>query len=164
MSGIAIALVTCELHRQDEKWVEPTTTGLSIFSLAMSCIFLLELLLSLWVEGLRYGPPPARDAPATANADSPRYLANWLQMFDAFVIVVGFIVDLIEHGMIEKIASLVIILRLWRFVKIVDEFSIEASKQREGLQRRLEELEAENARLRQHHQQCEPRGDEPAIA
>lgn len=80
-------------------------------------------------------------------------------MFDAFVIVVSFIVDLIEHGMIEKIASLIIILRLWRFVKIVDEFSIEASKQMDGLQRRLDELEAENARLRQQLQQSESRGE-----
>ena len=58
MSSIAIALVTCELRREDEEWVEPTTLGLSIFSLVLSCIFLLELLLSLWVEGLRYGSLP----------------------------------------------------------------------------------------------------------
>lgn len=73
-------------------------------------------------------------------------------------------VDLIEHGMVEKIASLIIVLRLWRFVKIVDEFSIEASKQMEGLQRQVEGLEAENARLRQQYQPCEYRGEELAAS
>lgn len=60
----------------------------------------------------------------------------------------GFAVDLLEHNVVEEIASLVVILRLWRFVKIVDEFSVEASEQTEDLRQRIEDLEKQNRDLR----------------
>ncbi len=60
----------------------------------------------------------------------------------------GFAVDLLEHGVAEEIASLVVVLRLWRFVKIVDEFSVEASEQTEELRRRIGDLEKQNRELR----------------
>ena len=76
-----------------------------------------------------------------------RYFKSWLHFFDAFVIVVGFAIDLFEHNIAEEIASLIVILRLWRFVKIVDEFSVEASEQTEDLRKRIEDLETRNADL-----------------
>lgn len=60
----------------------------------------------------------------------------------------GLAVDLLEHNVVEEIASLVVILRLWRFVKIVDEFSVEASEQTEDLRQRIEDLEKQNRDLR----------------
>lgn len=77
-----------------------------------------------------------------------RYFKEKLHCFDAFVIVMGFAVDLLEHNVVEEIASLVVILRLWRFVKIVDEFSVEASEQTEDLRQRIEDLEKQNRDLR----------------
>lgn len=54
----------------------------------------------------------------------------------------SFAVDLLEHGIVEEIASLVVVLRLWRFVKIVQEFSVEQTELTEALRRRINELEA----------------------
>ncbi|KAK7943044.1 uncharacterized protein PG986_012157 [Apiospora aurea] len=129
LSDIFIALIACELKIEDREWVQPTRSALTTLSLVMSCLFLLELLLCLWAEGIRY-------------------LANWFHCFDAFVIVGSFVIDLLEHGVAEEIASLIVILRLWRFVKIVNELSVEASEQIEEVQRKLEDLEKENAELR----------------
>lgn len=65
--------------------------------------------------------------------------------------MVGFAIDLFENNIAEEIASLIVILRLWRFVKIVDEFSVEASEQAEEqtgeLRKRIQDLEARNAAL-----------------
>lgn len=61
--------------------------------------------------------------------------------------MVGFAIDLFEHNTVEVIASLVVMLRLWRFVKIVDEFSVEASEQTEELRMRIQGLEMRNATL-----------------
>ncbi|KAK8879514.1 ion transporter [Apiospora arundinis] len=141
LSDIFIALITCELKMEDEAWVQPTRGALTTFSLVMSCLFLLELLLCLWAEGIRY-------------------LSNWFHCFDAFVIVGSFVIDLLEHGIAEEIASLIVILRLWRFVKIVNELSVEASEQIEEIQRRLEELEKENGELRRQLGQNRRQGDE----
>jgi len=63
------------------------------------------------------------------------------------VILVSFLIDIIAHGVAEEIGSLVIILRLWRFVKIVEELSLGASERMEELESRLGELEKEKADL-----------------
>jgi voltage-gated hydrogen channel 1 len=52
------------------------------------------------------------------------------------------------HGILEEIASLVVILRLWRFFKIVEEFSVGAQQQMDGLRVRIEQLEGENEELK----------------
>ncbi|KAI2639013.1 hypothetical protein GGS26DRAFT_587784 [Hypomontagnella submonticulosa] len=128
LTDIFIALITCEIGIEDDAWVTPTRNGLTIFSLSLSCIFLVELLLSVFADGFGY-------------------FKSYLHSFDAFVIVVGFAIDLFEHNIAEEIASLIVILRLWRFVKIVDEFSVEASEQTEDLRKRIEDLETRNADL-----------------
>lgn len=53
LSDIFIALITCELGIRHQGWVEPTREALGVLSLVLSCLFLLELVLSLWAEGLR---------------------------------------------------------------------------------------------------------------
>jgi len=77
-----------------------------------------------------------------------RYFNSWFHSFDATVIVAGFIVDVLLHGVLEEVASLVIILRLWRFFKIIEEFSVGAEEQMDGLELRIEQLELENADLK----------------
>ncbi|KAI0813348.1 hypothetical protein GGR55DRAFT_571217 [Xylaria sp. FL0064] len=124
LAEIFIALITCELHRRDEAWVAPTMRELTVFALAMSCVFMVELAGEVFSDGLRF-------------------FTNWFHCLDAFVIVVSFAVDLLEHGIAEEIASLVIVLRLWRFVKIVQEFSVEQEELMEGLRKRIEELEGQ---------------------
>ncbi|KAI0134615.1 hypothetical protein BJ170DRAFT_729809 [Xylariales sp. AK1849] len=142
-TDIFIALITCELDRQDEKWVEPTRSALTSFSLVLSCLFLIELMLSLWAEGLQY-------------------LSRWVACFDAFVIVTSFAIDLLEHNVAEEIASLVVILRLWRFVKVANEFNVEATEQQEETKKRIEHLEKENADLKEQLGRNKPQQDEEA--
>lgn len=60
----------------------------------------------------------------------------------------GFIVDVLLHGILEEVASLVVILRLWRFFKIIEEFSVGAEEQMDGLTLRIEQLEMENCDLK----------------
>ncbi|KAI1203298.1 hypothetical protein F5X97DRAFT_284044 [Nemania serpens] len=122
LTDIFIALITCELHRRDEAWVAPTMYGLTVFSLAMSSVFMVELTMSVF-------------------ADGTRYFANWFHCLDAFVIVGSFAVDLVQHGLAAEIASLVVVLRLWRFVKIVQEVSVEQAEVMGELRSRIEELE-----------------------
>ncbi|KAI1336546.1 ion transporter [Xylariaceae sp. FL0016] len=128
LTDIFIALITCELGRNHEPWVAPTRGALTTFSLVMSCTFMIELVLSVFAEGIKY-------------------FSSWFHCFDAFIIVASFAVDLLEHGVEEQIASLIVILRLWRFVKIIQEFSVEQSEQTEELRKRIDELETQKADL-----------------
>ena len=51
-------------------------------------------------------------------------------------------------GVLEEAGSIVVFLRLWRVVKIVDEFSAGASDQMELLEERIDKLTTENQDLR----------------
>jgi voltage-gated hydrogen channel 1 len=72
------------------------------------------------------------------------YFSSWFHCFDALVIVASFVVDLLVHGIAEDIASLVVVLRLWRFVKIVEEVSVGAAERMEELEAQLEKVQEEN--------------------
>lgn len=51
-------------------------------------------------------------------------------------------------GVLEEAGSIVVILRLWRVFKIVEEFSAGASDQMDVMAEKMEKLEADNERLR----------------
>lgn len=129
LADIFVALISCDKHEQDEDWVDDVRNPLQITGLVISCLFLVELLISVWAFGFSY-------------------FSSWFHCFDALIIVVSFTVDLVTHGIVEEIASLVVILRLWRFVKIVEELSLGASERLEEMQFKVEELEKENEELR----------------
>lgn len=76
------------------------------------------------------------------------YFKSAFHCFDALVIIASFVLDVLLRGPIEEVASLVIILRLWRVFKIIEELSVGAQEQTEHLESRIEELEKENADLR----------------
>ncbi len=61
----------------------------------------------------------------------------------------SFVIDALLHGEIEEVASLIVILRLWRIFKIVEEFTSAAKESMEDLEQRCEELEEENRRLKE---------------
>lgn len=77
-----------------------------------------------------------------------RYFNSWFHCFDAAVIIAGFVVDVLLHGILEEVASLVVVLRLWRFFKIIEEFSVGAEEQMDGLELRIEQLDKENEELK----------------
>ena len=59
----------------------------------------------------------------------------------------SFAIDVAARGLVEEIGSLVIVLRLWRLVKIVEEVSVGASEGMEELETRLVALERDKAEL-----------------
>jgi hypothetical protein len=63
------------------------------------------------------------------------------------VVVAGFVVDVLLHGIVEEAASLIVIMRLWRVFKIIEELSVGAQEQTEDLQCKIETLENDNRLL-----------------
>lgn len=64
------------------------------------------------------------------------------------MILVSFGVDVATRGIVEDIASIVIVLRLWRLVKIIEEVSVGAAEGMEEIEARVVELKRENEELR----------------
>lgn len=71
----------------------------------------------------------------------------------------SFLVDVLTHGVVEEVASLIIILRLWRFVKIIEELSVAGSERMEDLEMKIERLEEENSSLRDKLRKLAPTGE-----
>ncbi|KAK4142063.1 uncharacterized protein C8A04DRAFT_38582 [Dichotomopilus funicola] len=110
-------------------WVGGTREVLHPLALVFSCAFVGELGVTVWAFG--WG-----------------YFRDWFHCFDAFVILVSFGVDVATRGIVEDIASIVIVLRLWRLVKIIEEVSVGAAEGMEEIEARVVELERENEELR----------------
>lgn len=91
---------------------------------------MLELLLSIWAFG-------------------PTYFRSKFHIIDALVVIAGFALDLSLHGgVLEEAASLIVILRLWRVFKIIEELSLGAQEQVEEMEVEIEKLRSENLDLR----------------
>ncbi|KAL7785536.1 hypothetical protein V8C37DRAFT_393969 [Trichoderma ceciliae] len=129
LANVFIQLIACEMHENDEPWVEQVTEGLEIAGLVFSSLFLLELFACLFAFGLCF-------------------LASWFHLFDSAVIVASFIIDIFSRGLTESIGSLIVVLRLWRLAKIFEEVVLGASERMEVLEQHLEDLESENSSLR----------------
>jgi len=76
------------------------------------------------------------------------FLASWFHLFDSAVIIASFVIDIFSRGLTESIGSLIVVLRLWRLAKISEEVVLGATERMEILEQQLEDLEAENSRLR----------------
>ena len=76
-----------------------------------------------------------------------RYFRSKFHCFDATVIVASFVIDVLLRGILEEVASLVIILRLWRVIKIMEELSVGAQEQTEALRECIELLEHEKSQM-----------------
>ncbi|ETI21826.1 hypothetical protein G647_05895 [Cladophialophora carrionii CBS 160.54] len=99
---------------------------LGYMSLVFSCLFMAELLGSVFAFGFHYFATP-------------------FHAFDALVIIAAFAfaIDLVlRAGPLEEAGSIVVVLRLWRIFKIIEEFSSGAEEdQLAELQERIETLE-----------------------
>ncbi|KAL6908889.1 hypothetical protein GGI43DRAFT_394033 [Trichoderma evansii] len=129
LANVFIQLIACEMHENDEPWVEDVTEGLEIAGLVFSSLFLLELFACLFAFG-------------------PRFLASWFHLFDSAVIIASFVIDIFSRGLTESIGSLIVVLRLWRLAKISEEVVLGATERMEIMEQQLDDLEAENSRLR----------------
>ena len=63
------------------------------------------------------------------------------------------------QGVTEEVASLIVILRLFRIVKIVDELGVAADEQMKELEARIEDLEKENEGLRDEVRRLKAEGN-----
>ncbi|KAF2662278.1 hypothetical protein K491DRAFT_686761 [Lophiostoma macrostomum CBS 122681] len=125
-ADIVINLLTCG-HRT--KPYDDALRALEIISLVFSCLFVLELIATLWAFGTSY-------------------FKSKFHIFDAAIIITSFIVEVTLQGVTEEVASLIVILRLFRVVKIVDELGVAADEQMKEMESRIEDLEKENEGLR----------------
>ncbi|MCJ1269443.1 hypothetical protein MMC22_009335 [Lobaria immixta] len=105
--------------------------ALKVVSLVFSCLFMAELMACVFGFGLNY-------------------FKSKFHCFDAAVIVAGFVIDVCLKGVLEEAGSIVVILRLWRVFKIIEEFGSGAEEQMNALSERVEQLEAENKQLKTH--------------
>ncbi|OJD28729.1 voltage-gated hydrogen channel 1 [Diplodia corticola] len=124
-----IQLFVCESHKSNTGWND-ALDALGIVSLVFSCLFMAELLAAVWAFGLAY-------------------FKSKFHCLDAVVIIASFAVDLLLRGPLEEVATLVIVLRLWRVFKIIEELTAGAKDQMERLQEQIESLQEENANLRE---------------
>lgn len=80
---------------------------LSLISTVITTLFLIEIPLTLWSLGFEfynpYGPIPHAS----------------LHVFDALIIVTTFVLEVVLKGKERELAGLLIILRLWRLLKLV---------------------------------------------
>ena len=81
-----------------------------------------------------------------------RYFKSKFHCFDALVITASFVVDVLLRGVIEEVASLIVVLRLWRVVKIIEELAAGAQEEMDGLYERVADLEKQNGELKEELQ------------
>ncbi|PSN63992.1 hypothetical protein BS50DRAFT_576624 [Corynespora cassiicola Philippines] len=120
-ADIVINLLTCGNKTHGS---EAALKVLEYASLVFSSLFMLELSASVWAFGRRY-------------------FASKFHIFDGLVIITSFVFELALQGVTEEVASLIVILRLLRVVKIVDELSVGAEEQMKQLEDRLAQSEKE---------------------
>ncbi|KAL1970001.1 hypothetical protein VTN77DRAFT_6406 [Rasamsonia byssochlamydoides] len=127
-----IELHTCELkqkHRRiDPRW-GTAQEALGLVSLVFSCLFMLELIAATLSFGLSY-------------------FSSKFHVFDSLVIVIAFILDVALRGVVEEISSIVVVLRLWRVFKIIEELSAASADALEKYEDQVEELRRENRVLK----------------
>ncbi|KAJ7905389.1 hypothetical protein B0H14DRAFT_2327329 [Mycena olivaceomarginata] len=116
---------------------------LSHISLGITSFFLLEIPITLWALGLKFYDPWG-GVPHAA-----------LHFFDAIIILTTFVLEIVLKGREQELAGLLIILRLWRLVKLVGGVSVgvgeigeqDAIRAAEA-ENEVEALKKENAELR----------------
>lgn len=94
------------------------------------------------------GEYPEHYASASLS-DCASYFRSKFHCLDATTIVVSFLVDVLTHGPVEEAGSLLIILRLFRVFKIVEESSTVPVEEIAGYAEKIRGLEKENDSLRQ---------------
>ncbi|KAL8797385.1 MAG: hypothetical protein Q9195_000540 [Heterodermia aff. obscurata] len=119
---------SCKTGQKASKGLIDAQDILGIVSLVFSCLFMAELLASLWAFGIRY-------------------FKSWFHCFDATVIIAGFVIDVCLKGVLEEAGSIIVVLRLWRVFKIIEEFSAGAEDQISELTERIEQLEKEKDQM-----------------
>ncbi|KAG1756532.1 uncharacterized protein EDB91DRAFT_1241583 [Suillus paluster] len=101
--GYTVLSDECAPSDENPAWLE----ALANVSLAITTLFLIEIPITLWAFGIRFYIPFSGITHAA------------LHLFDAAIIVTTFILEFVLQGRERELAGLLIILRLWRLVKLV---------------------------------------------
>lgn len=107
LADLGYSFLTPGCEPPGEEGTPAWLTVLANISLAITTFFLIEIPLSLWAFGFQY-MNPLGGAPHAG-----------LHAFDAAVIITTFVLEVILRGKERELAGLLIILRLWRLVKLV---------------------------------------------
>ncbi|EEA28233.1 hypothetical protein TMatcc_003445 [Talaromyces marneffei ATCC 18224] len=132
-ANFLIELRVCELRERhqtpiDRRWSLAQET-LGLLGLIFSCLFMLELIASVLSFGLSY-------------------FRLKFHTFDALVIVLAFVLDVSLRGIVEKLGSMVVVLRLWRVFMIIEEMSEVSADMMEKYEEELDDLKRENSQLK----------------
>jgi len=115
-------------HGEDAPaWLEV----LAHISLAITTFFLIEIPLSIYAFGFTFYNPLG---PMTHGA---------LHLFDAIIIVTTFVLEVALKGREQELASLLIVFRLWRLVKLVGGVAVGVGEVEEGNIKALNETRLE---------------------
>ncbi|KAL7655910.1 hypothetical protein ACMYSQ_005044 [Aspergillus niger] len=127
-----IEIHVCELEKKYKHvpsgWGD-AQEALSITGLVFSCLFMLELVAAVGSFGMSY-------------------FSSKFHIFDSAVIIVAFAIDVAMRGLVEELGSLVVVLRLWRVFKIIEELKSANADSLEEYEREIDRLKEENYLLR----------------
>ncbi|KAF8274972.1 hypothetical protein EI94DRAFT_1712101 [Lactarius quietus] len=117
---------------EDPAWLEV----LSLISIVITTLFLVEIPLTLWSLGPEFYKPQGRFPHAS------------LHLFDSFVIVTTFVLEVVLRGKERELAGLLIILRLWRLLKLVGGVAVGAGEIEEETIKELAQAKRELEKFR----------------
>jgi len=120
-------------ERHEPEWIDALTT----VSLAIVCIFIAEIALQLWALGPQFFNPFGKEPHAVFH------------ILDAAVVLATFAVEVALHGQKRDVAGLVIMLRLWRLVKLVSNVAVATGDIEEVQERKLRDSLQELSRTRE---------------
>jgi voltage-gated hydrogen channel 1 len=103
--GYTLLNSECETPGADNApdWLEV----LALVSTVITTLFLIEIPLTVWSLGFEFYDPRGRYPHAS------------LHIFDSVIIVTTFVLEVVLKGKERELAGLLIILRLWRLLKLV---------------------------------------------
>jgi hypothetical protein len=128
-AALIVRLLACE-GRVPPKPSLRAEHALEIVGLCFSCLFVIELGARVWAFGWAY-------------------FRSWFSCLDAVVIVLGLAVGALLEGVLRETASLVVVLRLLRLFKVIEEVGAGAEERVEGLREQIAFLFRENESLRE---------------
>ncbi|KAF8212346.1 hypothetical protein K438DRAFT_1663158 [Mycena galopus ATCC 62051] len=118
---------------------------LAHISLGITTFFLIEIPITLWCLGTKFYNPWSGVPHAS------------LHLFDAFIILTTFVLEFVLKGREQELAGLLIILRLWRLVKLVGGVGVGVGEVTEGDAVRAAEAEDEVAALKKENAELRAR-------
>ncbi|CAG8788063.1 7031_t:CDS:1 [Dentiscutata erythropus] len=128
----AISLLWPEIE-QEEHWI---FESLIIVAYIIDATFLLEILLNFITFGLAY------------FTKEPHWL---LHIFDAFLVITTFLLEIFLHGKQREVVGLLIIFRFWRLIKVVGTVAVGVGTYEEDKEKNLmnknKQLEKELERM-----------------